>query len=34
VKDILNADTAKTYSKEQLQQLIEATDQIKAAWQQ
>ena len=34
VKDILNADTTKTYSKEQLQQLIEATDQIKAAWQQ
>ena len=34
VRDIINADTANSYTKEQLQQLIEATDQIKTAYQQ
>lgn len=33
VRDIINADTENSYSKEQLQLLIEATDQIKAAYQ-
>lgn len=34
VRDIINTDSNNTYTKEQLQELITATDQIKAAFQQ
>jgi len=33
IRDIINSDQENTYSKEQLQELITATDQIKAAYQ-